>query len=62
MKRGKGMKFVGDSRIPAERKPNIPKDYSEFRKNGSVLAELSAERMARRSGFSDRFSCADRRS
>ena len=24
------MKFVGDSRIPAERKPNIPKDYSEF--------------------------------
>ncbi|ASB88723.1 c-type cytochrome [Bacillus sonorensis] len=30
MKRGKGMKFVGDSRIPAERKPNIPKDYSEF--------------------------------
>ena len=31
MKRGKGMKFVGDSRIPAtNRKPNIPKDYSEF--------------------------------
>lgn len=30
MKRGKGMKFVGDSRIPAERKPNIPKDYSEY--------------------------------
>ena len=28
--RGKGMKFVGDSRIPAERKPNIPKDYSEY--------------------------------
>nr|WP_239534105.1 menaquinol-cytochrome c reductase cytochrome b/c subunit [Thalassobacillus pellis] len=24
------MKFVGDSRIPAERKPNIPKDYSEY--------------------------------
>lgn len=30
MLRGKGMKFVGDSRIPAERKPNIPKDYSEY--------------------------------
>jgi menaquinol-cytochrome c reductase cytochrome b/c subunit len=30
MKRGKGMKFVGDSRISAERKPNIPKDYSEY--------------------------------
>ncbi|MCY8818498.1 hypothetical protein MOE19_17460, partial [Bacillus atrophaeus] len=25
MHRGKGMKFVGDSRIPAEKKPNIPK-------------------------------------
>lgn len=24
------MKFVGDSRVPAERKPNIPKDYSEY--------------------------------
>lgn len=24
------MKFVGDSRVPAGRKPNIPKDYSEF--------------------------------
>ncbi|NNV00247.1 menaquinol-cytochrome c reductase cytochrome b/c subunit [Geobacillus sp. DSP4a] len=30
MHRGKGMKFVGDSRIPAVRKPNIPKDYSEY--------------------------------
>ncbi|WP_349407559.1 menaquinol-cytochrome c reductase cytochrome b/c subunit [Pseudalkalibacillus sp. SCS-8] len=30
MHRGKGMKFVGDSRIPAERKPNVPKDYSEY--------------------------------
>lgn len=30
MKRGKGMKFVGDSRIPAEREKYIPKDYSEF--------------------------------
>ncbi|KUP06561.1 cytochrome Cbb3 [Bacillus coahuilensis p1.1.43] len=30
MHRGKGMKFVGDSRVPVERKPNIPKDYSEF--------------------------------
>ncbi|WP_270179038.1 menaquinol-cytochrome c reductase cytochrome b/c subunit [Alkalihalobacillus sp. CinArs1] len=30
MHRGKGMKFVGDSRIPAQRKPNIPKDYSEY--------------------------------
>ncbi|KIL48049.1 menaquinol-cytochrome c reductase cytochrome b/c subunit [Jeotgalibacillus campisalis] len=30
MHRGKGMKFVGDSRVPANRKPNIPKDYSEF--------------------------------
>ncbi|NGP43724.1 cytochrome C oxidase Cbb3 [Bacillaceae bacterium SIJ1] len=30
MHRGKGMKFVGDSRIPAERMPNIPKDYSEY--------------------------------
>ena len=30
MHRGKGMKFVGDSRISAERTPNIPKDYSEY--------------------------------
>ena len=30
MQRGKGMKFVGDSRIRAERTPNIPKDYSEY--------------------------------
>ena len=30
MKRGKGMKFVGDSRVSAERMPNIPKDYSEY--------------------------------
>lgn len=30
MKRGKGMKFVGDSRIPAEKMPNVPKDYSEY--------------------------------
>jgi menaquinol-cytochrome c reductase cytochrome b/c subunit len=31
MHRGKGMKFVGDSRVPAnDRMPNIPKDYSEY--------------------------------
>ena len=32
MHRGKGMKFVGDSRVvaPESRKPNIPKDYSEY--------------------------------
>ncbi len=30
MKRGKGMRFVGDSRINLERSPNIPKDYSEY--------------------------------
>ena len=31
MHRGKGMKFVGDSRVKAsDRKPNIPKDYSEY--------------------------------
>ncbi|KXH82004.1 menaquinol-cytochrome c reductase cytochrome b/c subunit [Sporosarcina sp. HYO08] len=31
MQRGKGMKFVGDSRIKAENKmPNVPKDYSEY--------------------------------
>ncbi|MDX8359894.1 MULTISPECIES: menaquinol-cytochrome c reductase cytochrome b/c subunit [Bacillaceae] len=32
MHRGKGMKFVGDSRVKAVemRKPNIPKDYSEY--------------------------------
>ncbi|GLO66429.1 MULTISPECIES: menaquinol-cytochrome c reductase cytochrome b/c subunit [Oceanobacillus] len=30
MHKGKGMKFVGDSRISAERKPNVPKDYSEY--------------------------------
>lgn len=30
MHRGKGMKFVGDSRVPVNKKPNIPKDYSEF--------------------------------
>jgi menaquinol-cytochrome c reductase cytochrome b/c subunit len=26
----KDVKYVGDSRIPAQRTPNIPKDYSEF--------------------------------
>lgn len=32
MHRGKGMKFVGDSRVPAResRKPMFPKDYSEY--------------------------------
>jgi menaquinol-cytochrome c reductase cytochrome b/c subunit len=30
MHRGKGMKFVGDSRIPLEKKSNLPKDYSEY--------------------------------
>ncbi|QKY69194.1 menaquinol-cytochrome c reductase cytochrome b/c subunit [Lentibacillus sp. CBA3610] len=30
MHKGKGMKFVGDSRISAERKPNKSKDYSEY--------------------------------
>ncbi|WP_216829231.1 menaquinol-cytochrome c reductase cytochrome b/c subunit [Alkalihalobacterium elongatum] len=32
MHRGKGMKFVGDSRVKdlEHRKPNIPKDYSEY--------------------------------
>ncbi len=32
MHRGKGMKFVGDSRVPApsKRKPMFPKDYSEY--------------------------------
>lgn len=31
MQRGKGMKFVGDSRVKATgRMPNIPKDYSEY--------------------------------
>ncbi|GIN56512.1 menaquinol-cytochrome c reductase cytochrome b/c subunit [Lederbergia ruris] len=30
MHRGKGMKFVGDSRISATRKSNLPKDYSEY--------------------------------
>ncbi|WP_347860484.1 c-type cytochrome [Salimicrobium sp. PL1-032A] len=30
MRRGKGMKFVGDSRIPANKSQNVPKDYSEY--------------------------------
>jgi menaquinol-cytochrome c reductase cytochrome b/c subunit len=32
MHRGKGMKFVGDSRVvaPSSRKPMFPKDYSEY--------------------------------
>ncbi|MFL6558128.1 MAG: cytochrome C oxidase Cbb3, partial [Bacillus sp. (in: firmicutes)] len=32
MHRGKGLKFVGDSRVlaPSERKKMIPKDYSEY--------------------------------
>src|SRR5690625_4592123 len=30
MKRGKGMQYVGDSRIKAERMSHIPKDYSEY--------------------------------
>ncbi|WP_058307594.1 menaquinol-cytochrome c reductase cytochrome b/c subunit [Gracilibacillus massiliensis] len=30
MKRGKGMTFVGDSRIPTDKQKFIPKDYSEY--------------------------------
>lgn len=30
MKRGKGMRFVGDSRVSAEKTSQIPKDYSEY--------------------------------
>ncbi|WP_082234003.1 menaquinol-cytochrome c reductase cytochrome b/c subunit [Halobacillus massiliensis] len=30
MHRGKGMKFVGDSRVTAEQRANLPKDYSEY--------------------------------
>lgn len=30
MHKGKGKKFVGDSRVSAEKKSNIPKDYSEY--------------------------------
>lgn len=30
MKRGKGMQFVGDSRINAKKTSTIPKDYSEY--------------------------------
>lgn len=30
MKKGKGMQFVGDSRISAKRMSNLPKDYSEY--------------------------------
>src|SRR5690625_2196575 len=30
MKRGKGMRLVGDSRVSAEKTSQIPKDYSEF--------------------------------
>lgn len=30
MKRGKGMKFVGDSRINADKEKFVPKDYSEY--------------------------------
>lgn len=30
MKRGKGMRFVGDSRINADKTSTVPKDYSEF--------------------------------
>lgn len=30
MKRGKGMKYVGDSRVSAEKTSTTPKDYSEY--------------------------------
>ena len=30
MQHGKGMKFVGDSRIKTNRMSNTPKDYSEY--------------------------------
>ena len=30
MKRGKGMRFVGDSRISADKTSAVPKDYSEY--------------------------------
>lgn len=57
MHRGKGMKFVGDSRIPAEKKT----EYTErlFRvswKDRGVLAELPAERMDGRGRFPRRIS------
>lgn len=30
MKRGKGMRFVGDSRVNAEKTSTVPRDYSEY--------------------------------
>lgn len=30
MKRGKGMRFVGDSRVSADKTSQVPKDYSEY--------------------------------
>ena len=30
MKKGKGMRFVGDSRINADKTSQVPKDYSEY--------------------------------
>lgn len=41
MHRGKGMKFVGDSRVPVARKPNIPKDYSEYREKQKHFGRTS---------------------
>ena len=40
MHRGKGMKFVGDSRIPAERKPNIPNPLHPSRVKKSLLDQM----------------------
>ncbi|MDR4277412.1 cytochrome C oxidase Cbb3, partial [Bacillus paranthracis] len=34
---GKGMKLVGDSRVPVARKPHIPKDYSEYPETTETL-------------------------
>lgn len=46
------MKFVGDSRIPAEKTEYSKRLFGISGKNGSVLAELPVERVDGRGRFS----------
>ena len=45
MHRGKGMKFVGDSRVPVARNPIFQKTILNTQENRSILAELLVKRM-----------------
>ena len=51
MHRGKGMKFVGDSRVPVARKPNIQKTILNTQEKQKHFGELLVKRMDGRCSF-----------